>query len=477
MSRRDVLKAIGFNAFALALSSVLPSGCRLKGRKPNILFLFTDDQRFDTLSALNNPAVRTPNMDRLVRMGVSFTRAHIMGGTSGAVCMPSRAMLMTGRTLFHLENRGASIPAGHTMLPEMLRRAGYITFGTGKWHNGREAYDRCFMEGGKIMFGGMSDHLRVPVYDFDPEGVYPKEKQYEADIFSSVLFSDEGIRFIRRQKGDRPFLWYVYYNAPHEPRMAPEPYNRQYTPEKIDLPPNFLPEHPFDNGEMYIRDENLAPFPRTPEIVREHIAAYYAMITHLDTQIGRVLDALEETGQAKNTIIVFAGDNGLAVGQHGLLGKQNLYEHSVRVPLIFCGPGIPVNETRNSLCYLLDIYPTFCDFLGLEIPATVEGRSLRPAMKSNDIKIRDSVFLAYTRIQRGIKTDDNWKLITYNHHGRQRTQLFDLNKDPWEKIDLVGLEAYKEQQKDLMERLKREMAALDDFCNLDRPDWGLLKEK
>jgi arylsulfatase A-like enzyme len=471
--RRDALKTIGFGTSALALFSLLPSACRTKTRKPNILFLFTDDQRFDTLGALNNPAVRTPNMDRLVKAGTSFTRAHIMGGTSGAVCMPSRAMLMTGRTLFHLENKGASIPAEHIMLPELLRKTGYITFGTGKWHNGREAYARCFSDGGKIMFGGMSDHLKVPVYDFDPEGIYPEKKRYEAGTFSSELFSDEAVRFLRNREDDRPFFCYVSYTAPHDPRMAPEPYARLYPPKKIDIPPNFMPKHPFDNGEMFIRDENLAPFPRTPEIVREHIAAYYAMITHLDAQIGRVLDALEDSGEAENTLIVFAGDNGLAVGQHGLLGKQNLYDHSVRVPLVFCGPGIPANETQESLCYLLDIYPTLCDMTGLEMPASIEGRSLRPVIKSGTIKIRDSVFLAYTKIQRGIRTDDDWKLICYNNRGMLRTQLFNLRVDPWEKIDLAGLEAHRERQQNLTERLKREMIALDDFCDLDKPNWGL----
>jgi len=475
--RRDVLKTIGVGTSALALSSLLPSACRPKVRKTNILFLFTDDQRFDTIGALNNPAVHTPNMDRLVRRGISFTRAHIMGGTSGAVCMPSRAMLMTGRTLFHLENKGASIPAEHIMLPEFLRKVGYITFGTGKWHNGRDAFARCFSDGGKIMFGGMSDHLKVPVYDFDPEGHYPEKNRFEANTFSSELFSDEAIRFLRGRKDDRPFFCYISYTAPHDPRMAPEPYTRLYPPEKIDLPPNFLPEHPFDNGEMSIRDENLAPFPRTPDSIRQHLAAYYAMITHLDAQIGRVLDALEECGEAENTLIVFAGDNGLAVGQHGLLGKQNLYDHSVRVPLIFCGPGVPENETRDGLCYLLDIYPTLCDMIGLKNPLSVEGRSLIPAILSERGRVRDSVFLAYTKIQRGIRTDDDWKLITYNYRGRQRTQLFNLKEDPWETDDLSGREEYEAYRIDLLDRLKREMAALDDFCDLDRPNWGLPEVK
>lgn len=129
---------------------------------------------------------------------------------------------------------------------------------------------------------------------------------------------------------------------------------RSHVPrDNIAVPANFMPEHPFDNGEMRIRDEMLGPFPRTEEFVRGEIAGYYAMISEVDAQIGRVLDALEANGQADNTIVIFAGDNGLAVGQHGLLGKQSMYEHSIRVPLVMAGPGIPSGETRDAWCTFL----------------------------------------------------------------------------------------------------------------------------
>ncbi|KPL09411.1 hypothetical protein AMJ85_06655, partial [candidate division BRC1 bacterium SM23_51] len=333
------------------------------GKRPNVLFLFSDDQRHDTIRALGNKEILTPNMDSLVRAGVSFTHACIMGSMRGAVCMPSRAMLMSGRTLFHVPED----LAGTTTFPELLKEAGYATFGTGKWHNQPESFARSFTTGGKIFFRGMSNHLQVPVCDFSPDGKYPKNKRYMGEKFSSELFSDAAIEFLRQHKGDQPFLAYVSYTAPHDPRMAPKKYADMYDPEKITLPKNFMPEHPFDNGEMKVRDEGLAPWPRTPEIVRQHIADYYAMITHLDAQIGRVLAALEETGHAQDTIIIFSGDNGLAVGQHGLLGKQNLYEHSGCVPLIISGPGLPEGEKRDALCYLLDVFPTLCDLVGLAV--------------------------------------------------------------------------------------------------------------
>ena len=457
---------------AVSLGTVLFCGKRAK-KRPNILFLLTDDQRFDTIHALNNPEIKTPNMDRLVRSGVSFTRAHIMGGSSGAVCMPSRAMLLTGRTLFHLQNRGATIPEDHVMMPETFRKVGYKTFGTGKWHNGRRAYARCFTHGGKIMFGGMSDHLKVPVYDFDPTGEYPKENQTIGEQFSSELFSDEAIRFIEDQPSYEPFFMVVSYTAPHDPRMAPREYVDMYSPEKIRIPENFMPRHPFDNGEMRIRDENLAPWPRTPEDVQEHIAAYYAMITHLDSQISRILDTLEKRGMAENTIIVFAGDNGLALGQHGLLGKQNLYDHSVRVPLIISGPEIPKDVKTDVLCYLLDIYPTLCDMTGLTIPKTVEGKSFFPVLDGGQENFRESLFLAYTKLHRGVRTNNDWKLIKYNVSGIQTTQLFNLNEDPLEMNNLASDDRNAARLTALTVLLKRHMHDLDDFCNLDKPNWGL----
>jgi len=205
-------------------------------KKPNILFLFTDDQRFNTINALGNQEVQTPNMDKLVANGIAFTCAHIMGGTSGAICMPSRAMLLTGKTLFHLERKGALIPDEHIMFPELLREEGYKTFGTGKWHNSRQAYARCFTHGGKIMFGGMSNHLKVPVYDFDPSGEYPKEKQYTGEKFSSEMFVDEAIKFLENDTGDDPFFMYVSFTAPHDPwELNNLANNSKYVEKVIEL--------------------------------------------------------------------------------------------------------------------------------------------------------------------------------------------------------------------------------------------------
>lgn len=433
--------------------------------RPDILLILTDDQRHDAIGAFSHGAVRTPNMDRLAASGTVFSRCYIMGSTRPAVCMPSRAMLMTGRHLYSLENDGGNIPDDQITLPEYLQRQGYTTFGTGKWHNGPESYARSFSAGGAIFFGGMCDHDRVPVHEFDPTGQYPPGKRRIATTYSSELFTDTAIRFLDQYQEDAPLFMYVSYTAPHDPRMAPKPYADLYPPEDIKLPPNVYPEHPFDNGELKIRDELLAPFPRTPAMMREQITAYYAMISHLDVHLGRLLSAWERRDRSRQGVIVFGGDNGLAVGQHGLLGKQNLYEHSTRVPLIIAGAGVPAGQKRDGLCYLHDIFPTLTDWIGLVEPDTVESRSLKPMLLDPQQRAREDVFLAYREVQRGL-SDGAFKLIEYDVNGQRTTQLFDLRADPWETHDLAGEESYAARIREMRERLGNWRQRLGD------PDMG-----
>jgi len=420
-------------------------------KRPNILFFFTDDQRFDTIGALGNDRIHTPNLDALVARGTTFTHAHIPGGSSGAVCMPSRAMLHTGRTLYHLEDQGQTIPQEHTTLGQCLQAAGYECFGTGKWHNERESFARSFTCGDEIFHGGMGDHWNVPVYRFDPSGRYEMKQPYVADIWqsnelsyrecdhihagthSTDLFVDATIRHLESREGGEPLFMYVSLMAPHDPRTMPRKYLDMYDPDTIELPANFLGEHPIDTGALRIRDETLAAFPRDPAEIRRHIAEYYAMITHLDDAFGRLLKALEQRGELENTIIVVAGDNGLAVGQHGLMGKQNLYDHSVRVPLIFAGPGIEKGARRDDLVYLLDIFPTLCELTGTAIPDSVEGRGLMPALRGGPNVGRDALYLAYVDTIRGL-TNGRHKLIEY---ACGETQLFDLEADPLEMNNLA----------------------------------------
>src|SRR5205085_2738577 len=230
-----------------------------------------------------------------------------------------------------------------------------------------------------VFFGGMGNPYKQPVQDFSP-GADPSAP-HDSGKHSVELFADSAVDFLKRQKGEKPFLCYVAFNAPHDPRLAPKEYHDHYNADKPPLPPNYLPQHPFNSGDLTGRDERLAPWPRTPEVVRQHLADYYAAISFLDAQVGRILDALRAAGQYENTLIVFSSDHGLAIGSHGLFGKQNLYDHSMHSPLILCGPGVPRGKRSDALCYLLDIFPTLGGLAGVPAPAGSEGESLVPVLQ------------------------------------------------------------------------------------------------
>jgi len=469
------LKSLSSGAFAAAY---LLAPFTANAQRPNILFLFADDMRSTTIHALGHDDLITPNLDQLVRNGTAYTNNYIMGSTAGAVSMPSRAMLMTGRYLFSLQGEGQAIPPEHTMMGEAFQQAGYQTFGIGKWHNGSSSYNRCFGNGSEIFFGGMTDHWNVPGNHYDPTGEYAARIPYTASFLtqkmayhqadhitagkhSSELFSDKAIDFINRMDGEKPFFMYVAYMAPHDPRVMPEKYMNMYDSSKIALPVNFMPEHPFDNGNIRGRDEELLGFPRIEAEVRQEILRYYAMITHLDEQIGRVIEALKKKGLYENTIIVFAADNGLAMGQHGLMGKQNMYEHSLKVPLIFVGKGFEAGKKETFYTYLHDLFPTFCELTNIPVPASVESQSILSKKK------REVLYHAYRNVQRAVRKD-NFKLIENHVNGVETLQFFDLKNDPMEMTNLCGDPNYSKKVAEFR-TLLREQKTLYNDNRIDLP--------
>ena len=441
--------------------------------KPNVLILFTDDQSWNTIHAWGNNEINTPNMDRLAKMGTSFTRAHVLGGNHGAICAFSRAMLLTGRPFWNIPKSFANPTTGecpYPTMPEVFKENGYKTFFTGKWHNRPPELVAGFDEGKNIFLGGMhfqreGGHFKPNLFDeLDKTGKFLLENKKQKDEFSSKLYADATIEFIEKQEGTAPFFIYTSFTSPHDPRTPPPPYDIMYDPAKIKLPPNFMPYHPFKMGVEKIRDEVLLPYPRTEKAVRKEIALYYGMISEVDAQIGRILDALGKKGLLKNTIIVFAGDNGLAAGQHGLLGKQNLYDHSVRIPLIIAGPNVPKNKTANTLCSIHDIFPTLSDLSGINKPLSIEGQSLLPVINNPSYSIRKELLLSYTVTQRALRTADDWKLILTKHDEKEHAQLFNLTDDPWELNDLSNDNNYFDKFSELNNRIQANLfERKDDF--------------
>jgi arylsulfatase A-like enzyme len=417
---------------------------RASGRPANVLLIVSDDQRPDTIRALGNPAIHTPHLDQLVGQGTTFTRAI----AANPICVPSRAEIMTGCDGFRngIGVHSAKINPDLVRWADCMRQAGYHAWYVGKWMNdgrpitqGYEESDGMFSSGGAKWWVDQVDYHGRPVTGYrgwifqDDQGKKFPEKGVGLTPHIDREFADAAVRFIRR-KSEKPFFLHVNFTAPHDPLFMPPGYKGKYDPEKIPAPPNFLPRHPFDHGNFEGRDEKLLPWPRTPKLVTEDLAVYYAVISHMDEQLGRILAALDATGQAANTIVIFTSDQGLAMGSHGLRGKQNMYEHTIGTPLVFRGPGIPKGNRSRAQCYLRDLYPTVCDLVGIDVPTTVQGRSLGPVLRGQRESIYDHVFGHFGTTQRMIRTD-RWKLVHYPKIDKY--QLFDLANDPFELENLA----------------------------------------
>tara|TARA_B100001059_G_scaffold227203_1_gene256692 strand:+ start:112 stop:1602 length:1491 start_codon:yes stop_codon:yes gene_type:complete len=429
-------------------------------KKPNILLIFTDDQRSDALGIAQNTEIKTPNIDNLARSGVYFKNSYVMGGHHGAICAPSRAMLLSGKSLFHVYDSLEGVKT----LPNSLSNLGYKTFATGKWHNGEESFEANFQEGAQIMIGGMSDHFKVPVKDLNE---YKKLTNSSLKGFSTDIFTEAALDYLDRYQGSekqKPFFCYLAFTAPHDPRSPAPKYSNAYTEDEISIPENFKPLHPFRFDDFNIRDETLAPWPRSPGVIQSSISEYYALIQHIDDRVGDLIKRLKKYDLYDNTLIIYASDNGLALGSHGLLGKQNLYEHSTKVPLIISGPGIPKGQTSDALVYLFDIFPTLMDYLDFEKPEDIDGKSLLNIINKKENQIRTSIYTAYRNTVRAVR-DNEWKLIFYPQI--KVTQLYNLKQDPNELYNLAQNLFYKTRIKKMMNLLKYNMELADDTINLN----------
>ena len=443
--------------------------------QPNILFLFADDQSHETIRAFGHTDIDTPHLDRLVRRGTTFTHAYNMGSWSGAVCMASRTMLITGRTLWRAHAIHATTDkerAAGRLWPQMMSRAGYRTCFTGKWHINTDAA-MCFDE---------TRHIRPGMPPDDPAG-YLRPLEGQPDPWSPAdtktgghwtggrhwtdVVGDDTIGFLHAAGSQiKPTFIYAAFNAPHDPRQSPREFVDRYPLERIILPKNFLPAYPHMDAmgcPITLRDEKLAPLPRTGFAVKTHRQEYYAIITHLDAQIGRILDALDKTGQGNNTWIFFTADHGLACGHHGLMGKQNMYDESLRVPFIVAGPGVKAGQQITQPIYLQDIMATALEIAGAPHPPEVEFQSLLPALHGQATPARDSIYGAYLELQRAI-IHDGWKLIAYPK--AKILRLYHTAADPDEMQDLAADPTQAGRLRSLFQRLLGLQKNLGDALDL-----------
>ena len=424
--------------------------------KPNILFLFADDQRADTIGALGNPHIKTPNIDKLVKSGVSFDRAYMQGGLQGATCVPSRAMLLSGVPLFRVDEKLLRDPTW----PAAFGKAGYNTFVSGKWHNGPASLPLAFQQARSMLLAGMTDPMKARLSDLDNGKVGPAKL---APKHACAMFADQAIDFISGH-GKGPFFCYVPFDAPHDPHIVPDDFPVKYDPATMPAMANFMPVHPFNNGEMTVRDELLLPWPRKREAVSRMNADYYRYVSYLDFQVGRILDALNKSPYASNTIVVYAADSGVARGAHGLIGKQNLYEDSLRVPLVISGPGIAKGERTQAMCYLFDVLPTLGSLCCVPKTSTSEGIDLTGVLKNPKTPGRPRLSFGYRTVQRAVR-DGRWKLIVYPDVNVK--QLFDLETDPNEITNLADKAEHANRVKELMVTMATDLRSHGDRLPLE----------
>jgi len=444
--------------------------------RPNILFLFADDYCFEALHALGDRVVETPNLDRLVARGTTFTHAYNMGSWSPAVCIASRTMLLTGRSVWQAQAAHRALDTERTagrLWPQLLAGVGYRTYMTGKWHLPIDAA-QTFDQTSHVRPGMPKDTpegYSRPV-DGQPDPWNPADPKFggywEGGKHWSEITAEDTLAFLHDARGrTEPFFIYCAFNAPHDPRQAPQTYLDRYPLERIPVPVNALAEYPHAEAMgagRTLRDERLAPYPRTDRSIKTQRREYYALITHLDAQIGRVLQALEANGQADNTWIFFTADHGLAVGQHGLMGKQNMYEHSLRVPFIVVGPGVNPDRKIATPIYLQDVMATTLELAGVAKPRQVYFHSVLPLLRDpRQPGAYPEIYGAYLDRQRAI-VQGGFKLILYPL-GRV-ARLFHLSEDPHEMKDLALDPTHAPMLRRLFSRLIDQQRQLNDALDL-----------
>ncbi len=485
------------------LIAVVPSSQAAgAGTRPNILFIIVDDQSpFDFKFYNPKSPLQTPNIDRLAARGMVFDAAYHMGSFSGAVCTPSRHMVMSGRTVWHLPigpGVGTRCPPNleTNTIPAVFNRAGYDTMLTCKRGNTYEAANQQFKTR----------------HDADKRG--------PTDETGSPWHADQVMNYLNERaatKATDPFLIYFGFSHPHDPRNGTPELLAKYgavnhtnrnelppaNPKQPALPDNYLPAHPFPDGHPGLRDEVSVPGVwenRDERTIRNEIGRQFACSENIDLQIGRVLAKLTAMGELDNTYIFYTADHGMAIGRHGLQGKQNLYEHTWRVPFIVQGPDIKPGSRVKGNIYLLDVLATLCDLAGIPAPESNEGSSFKPVLLGKRETVRDVLYGVYSGGtkpgMRSVRQGD-WKLIKYDVlEGKVReTQLFNLAENPEEfllqhhdpgvipltgvrpakhQLNLAGDPRHAAKLKEMESLLLAEMRRLQDPHRLwNQPDDGL----
>ena len=423
----------------LAVTATTLISASAKEKRPNFLFVLVDDESpFDLKVYDAKSILETPNIDKIAREGMVFESARHMGSMVGAVSTASRTQIMTGRYLWNIptlknsyDNPNCPADIAEQTIGAVFNRAGYATMRTCKNGNSYAEANKKF----------------TVVHDATKRG--GTEESGSAWHAKQVLdYLNDRIA----SKEEKPFFIYFGFSHPHDARNGTPELLAKYgainwtdmnslppaNPKQPPLQANYLAAQPFFHGHPGLRDEEMVSgvWKNRDELtIRNELGREYACVENIDNQLGKVLKKLEEMGELDNTYIVYTADHGIAIGRHAFMGKQNLYEHTWRVPFIVKGPGIKAGKRVEGNVYLLDVLPTFCDLAGIKIPETVEGKSMKPVLMGKKTEIRDIMYGAYCGgTKPGMRTvkKGDWKLIKYDlMDGTIReTQLFNLKYNP-----------------------------------------------
>ena len=438
-TRRDFLKTTAAAGAAAPLAMGGKAGAGAQGdRPPNLVFVFSDQMRGMDMNCAGNAQVHTPNMDRLAGQGTRLTHCY----ANAPVCTPCRGMLLTGN--YPLTNKvlgnDLPIPEDAVSIGDRLQNAGYRTGYVGKWHLDGVPRDRFTPPGPRrqgfeywAAWNCSHNYKNAFVFRDEPEPI-------ALDKFEPEAQTDYTLDFLEADD-DRPFAMFLSWGPPHDPYfMVPERYMAQYDPDAIELRPNVPEDADPDNPERPIN-------PRDRELgIKGMLAAYYAHITALDEQLGRIMDKLEETGQADNTIVIYTSDHGDMLWSQGMTKKQQPWEESVNIPFLIRWPGhIAAGTVSDMLFSVADMAPTLEGLMGIQQDPPMEGRDLSRALLGGDVETPDSVFLVNLvtsdeAITQGLT---EWRGIRTARHTYARYRdgtpwvLYDNEADPYQLHNLA----------------------------------------
>jgi len=452
LNRREFLKATG--GAALGLFFLRNAAFSNVSGKPNIVFILTDDHRYDALGFMNKPWLKTPSMDRLAGEGVQFTNSFV----TTSLCSPSRASFLTGQyaSRHGVRDTHTPLPDDSVTFLEVLRAAGYHTGFIGKWHMSGKGIPDLVARGKADRMVSFSVNFGQGAY-FDCPLIIDGMEKHQEGYITDVL-SDYALEFLD-DRGNKPFCLYLSHKAVHDDFRPPERYRG-----KLDDAP--LPQReaaPFDRYPVAPSQEILLDnFERNQQ-------GYYEALMAVDDSVGRVLDYLDEKGLAENTLVVYAGDNGFLWGEHGLIDKRYAYEESIRIPHLLRWPGlIPEGGKKVAEMVLnIDLLPTILHAAGIKTPGGVQGKSYLALCAGNNTPWRKSWLYEYfgdfgfpQPPIRAVRTED-WKLITYKKSYMQtrkfQDEMYHLAEDPGERNNLIDDPARADKRKELLRELKRLM--------------------